>query len=372
MEQTRTELHTHLMGMLSAREFIQLINDYSDIIYWPVDREQDENSIIIDSSSLFNNKEAIEAISIPLGETRPYKEGLGSIYRNRSDILSFVVRNYAYNSNISEKEAQLIIYNDYFNRALEELIDYGVKYTEISFANEGLISSFVQDKDTLDKIKVNFLLCTQRANKIGPAFQERINKACATGLSIGFDIMGLELPMEERELRKTGKESFYRKLEPLLRILTQYDNSVLRIHSGESVGSEENTEHIFRMIDELKSEYGYPDFPPPELRIGHGVHYNKNDYFYNFLRKNHVIIEINGISNRALSNINSINELPYIDYLKHGIPIVLSTDAHGAYSTCTYIEDVLALKVFVKNHFEKGYELVKEIDDAILERKTRG
>ena len=372
MRQTKTELHTHLMGMLSAREFIQLINDYSDIIYWPIDRGQDENSIIIDSSSLINNKEAIEAISIPLGKTRPYKEGLDGLYRNRSSILAFVVQEYAYNSNISEEEAQLIVYNDYFNRSLEELIQYGVEYTEISFSNEKLFSKFVQDKDTLDKIKVNYLMCTQRSNKIGPSFQERINNSCGIGLAIGFDIMGIERPMEEKELSKTGKESFYRKLEPLLRILTQYDNSVLRIHSGESVGSEKNTEYIFRMIDELKEKYGYKDFPPPELRIGHGVHYNKNEYFYNFLRKNHVIIEINGVSNRALSNIKSIDELPYIDYLKHGIPIVISTDAHGAYSTCTYIEDILALRVFVRNHFEKGYELVKEIDDAILERKTRG
>lgn len=370
MKQTRTELHTHLMGMLSANEFIKLINDYSDIIYWPINKTFDGESVYIASSSLIDNEEAIEAISIPLGKRLPYKEGLNSLYRNRSELLAFVIENYSRNSGTSEEEVQKLVYTDYFNRAIKELIQCGVTYTEISFANEELISSFVQDVDTRDKIKVNFLLCTQRSNKIGPAFQERIINACESGLAIGFDIMGLELPMEERELRTTGKQSFYRKLDVLLRILVNYKNSVLRIHSGESVGSEENTEKIFRMIDTLKNEYGYRDFPPPELRIGHGLHYNKTPYYYNFLKQNHVIIEINATSNYALSNAESFDEIPYVDYLKHGIPIVISTDGHGAYSTCTYIEDMAALKNFIDHGIGKGYGIVTKIDDSILERKT--
>ena len=37
MEQTKTELHTHLMGILPAEKFLGFLSQYTDCIYWPID-----------------------------------------------------------------------------------------------------------------------------------------------------------------------------------------------------------------------------------------------------------------------------------------------------------------------------------------------
>jgi len=369
IKKTKTELHTHLMGMLTAKEFLNLIQEYSDYIYWPLNITENENSTYVSTDNLSKNVDAIRSISIPLGESRPYEEGLKSLYRNRSELLSFVVRYYAFKNNINELDAQKIIYNDYFNRCLLELINNGVKYVEISFANYELIESFVQSQDTKDKINYTFLLCTQRTNKIGPSMQEKIRNAYNKGIAVGFDFMGMETPLDQDELKKTGRKSYYRKIKAVLETLIYLPKSVFRIHSGESKGTEENTENIFKIIDEIKEENGYEDFPPPEMRIGHGIHYEKSDYYYNFMKKNHVIVEINAVSNLALSNIDSIDDLPYIDYLSHGIPIAISTDGHGAYSTTTIIEDKIAFYNYLKDKNKNAYRYLLDSESQYMERK---
>ena len=368
--QTKTELHTHLMGMLSSKEFLKLLVKYTEYIYWPINKTEDENSKYIDSIYLLDNEDAIKAISIPFGERRPYGEGLTDLYRNRSELLAFAIKIFASKNNINEDRAQQIVYNDYFNRSLNELIESGIQYTEISFANEDIIKCFEQNDETKGKLKYTFLLCTQRINKIGPSMQEKIKRAYEKGIAIGFDFMGMETPLDEDELKETGRKSYYRKLDSVLEVLVNYPDSVLRIHSGESFGTEENSEKIFRIIDKIKLNKGYKDFPPPELRIGHGIHYLKSDYYYDFLRKNNVIIEINAVSNIALSNINNIDELPYIDYLEHDIPIVLSTDGHGAYSTSVFIEDKISYYSYLKSRIPEAYTLLTKWEHNYMEKKV--
>ena len=369
-EQTKTELHTHLMGMLSAKEFLNLLVKYSNYIYWPINKPEDETSKYINSNYLIESEDAIEAISIPLGKRKPYEEGLRDLYRNRSELLAFVIRVFARKNNISEEIALQVVYNDYFNRCLKELVQNGVQYTEISFANEDIIKNFKQSEETKGRIKYTFLLCTQRTNKIGQSVQEKIKRAYENGIAIGFDFMGMETPLDEDELKETGRKSYYKKLDAALEILVTCPNSVLRIHSGEAFGTEENSEKIFRIIDKIKSDRGYKDFPPPELRIGHGIHYIKSKYYYDFLRKNNAVVEINAVSNNALSNINSLEELPYIDYLEHRIPIALSTDGHGAYNTSIIIEDKIAYYNYLKNKIPEAYTLLVKWEEFYMEKKV--
>lgn len=368
--QTRTELHTHLMGMLTANEFLKLLAKYSNYLYWPINKTEDENSEYVNSALLINNQAAIRAISIPDNEIRPYEKGLKELYRNRGELMKFVVKKFAVVNGLDEDIAQYIIYNDYFNRGIKELIEQGVKYTEISFSDEDIIEHLKLDEKLKDKINYSFLLCTRRYSKVGPSVQEKIKRACQKGDAVGFDFMGFETPIDEEELRKTGRKSWYRKLESVLEVLRLFPNSVLRIHSGEAVGTEENSEKLFRIIDEIKRDRGYDDFPPPELRIGHGVHYVKTDYYYDFLVKNHAIVEINSTSNIKLSNIKSFSELPYIDYLKHGIPIALSTDGHGAYDTKVIFEDKIAYLKFLKSKIPEAYSLLTEWENNYLEKKV--
>ena len=370
MKQTRTELHTHLMGMLSAKEFLKLLEDYTSKIYYPVNDSQNEFCEEIPVCDLINMPGVIEAISIPDGTRRPYGEGLHDIYRNRSELLAYVIQKKAKRCHVDEKVIREIVYNDYFNRCLKELVQHGVEYTEISFANEDLIEHFKQKRETKGKIKYTFLLCTQRTNKIGASVQYKMKHAYEEGNAIGFDIMGMETPLDDDELKETGRKSYYKKLNTILETLVTCPNSVLRIHSGEAPGTEGNSEKIFRIIDKIKGEKGYNDFPPPEFRIGHGIHYIKSDYYYDFLKQKHAIIEINAMSNFALSNIHDIYSLPYFDYVKHGIPIAISTDGHGAYNTSIIIEDKIAYINFLKENIPAAYNAIVEWEQDYIIKKV--
>jgi hypothetical protein len=195
------------MGMLTANEFLKLLAKYSRYIYWPINKTEDENSKYVSTDSLINNQEAIRAISIPKNEVRPYEQGLKELYRNRGELIKFVIKSFAITNNIDWKKAQEIIYNDYFNRGMRELIGHGVKYTEISFSDEEIIESLELDEEIKDNIHYSFLLCTRRYGKVGPAKQEIIRKACQKGYAIGFDFMGFETPIEKIELNRTGTKS---------------------------------------------------------------------------------------------------------------------------------------------------------------------
>ena len=367
--QTKSELHTHLMGMLSADKFMQLLEDYISLIYWPFNKAENENSKYLPIEKVKDKKTAISAISIPYGKRRNPKKGLESIYRNRSELISYAIKQYSKNKEIDETTAKYIIYSDYFNRALKELVDFGVKYAEISFANEDIIEHLVVDEELKKHIKYTFLLATQRTNRITQGTIDSIKRACENKVAVGFDLMGFETPLDDAELKKTGRKSYYKKLNLILKELMNHPNSVLRIHSGENRQSRGNSEKIFRIIDEIKRDNGYGDFPPPELRIGHGVYYEKNDYYYDFLKRNHAIIEINSTSNVALSNIENMDDLPYLDYLNHGIPIVLSTDGHGVYDTSILFEDATAFYSFINE--SGGYDHIVDWEESYIDKKVK-
>ena len=105
--------------------------------------------------------------------------------------------------------------------------------------------------------------------------------------------------------------------------------------------------------------------PPPELRIGHGIYFEKNDNYIKRLKDFGAIIEINASSNIALNNIDNFSLLPYDYYLKNGIPIVISTDGHGLYDTNIKIEDYIAQTT------SKYYDAITQADNAILEGKKK-
>lgn len=106
--------------------------------------------------------------------------------------------------------------------------------------------------------------------------------------------------------------------------------------------------------------------PPPEIRIGHGIYFDKNNVNYvRMLQELGAIIEINASSNFALGNIDEYNTLPYDHYLKNGIPTVISTDGHGLYDTSLKVEDYIASKV------SKYYKIIPPLEEKIIEGKMK-
>ena len=177
--------------------------------------------------------------------------------------------------------------------------------------------------------------------------------------------MGLEVPFSEADLDYNNSRSFQKKLEILFDELRQHDNTTLRIHSGE-VPNTNNTIITLQMINQIAETKGIV-IPPPEIRIGHGIHFTPSKEYLNLLKKFQCVVEINASSNFGLKNIQDYQDIPYNYYLENEIPIVLTTDGHGMYDTTIKQENEIA-----KRHTTpEQYETILKIDDDILERKVK-
>ncbi|MEG1821038.1 MAG: hypothetical protein RR201_02210 [Malacoplasma sp.] len=363
---TKTELHTHLMGMLTAKQFLKLISAFTSKIYWPINEPITENSKFVDINDIIKSEEFLNALRIRRNTTVNYQE-LNNFYHSRTELLKYAI--YIYEQKCGSKlKAETLIYSMYVNECLKELINQGVEYVEISYSIPRIINNIIVETEIQKKIKSKFLLSTDRSRPL-----RDIKRSCQdlkmlldNDLSAGFDIMGQEIPLTDIEKDysdySNNSQSFKRKLELLLDTMNHYKNSTLRIHSGETKMSFDNTEQILIYIKELKEEKKFI-IPPPEIRIGHGIYFNKNEKYLSLLREFGVIVEINASSNLALGNIHTYSDLPYDYYLNSGIKVVLSTDGHGLYHTTIPIESTIAQ--LVSNNYEK----IISTDDDVIERK---
>ena len=375
--QTKTELHTHLIGMLSAESFIEFLKDNGlEYLYWPLDKPVDENSKFISFDEILSNHELyyefMNKIQIKRKTKTKYEESLNSYYITRSELIKYIIEIQKDSAdNISSVKKR--IYNDYINRSLNELIKQGVEYVEISYSNRQVLKDFKLDDDIKDKIKCCFLLSTDRSRKLKEfkRSSKDLKQLIEQDLSVGFDIMGeeREFSIEELDYSDSSKNSrsFKRKLEVIIEMMNNHENTTLRIHSGETINGFNNTELVLEMIEEISEERNII-IPPPEIRIGHGIHFENNENYIRLLKKFYCIIEINATSNYALSNIEVYSQIPYRFYLENGIPIVISTDGHGLYDTEIGIEDEIART----NIGDELYSFVTDIDSIILNSKTGG
>ena len=383
MEQTKTELHTHLMGMMTAEGFVDFLSQYLDCIYWPINEPISNATQTVPIASILNDKDALNSLRIPHGEQVDYFT-LDDRYSTRTELLKLAAHttfsklydmledNYPNVSNedkrkIITQQAETTVYNDYINRSLQELVNQNVKYVEISYSNPRRIASFQISQNLQDKITCKFLLSTDRSRSTRNMKQsaKSLKKILTQGTSVGVDVMGQERPFSIEELDYNNSRSFQRKLEILFDELLQYDNTTLRIHSGE-IPAPNNTLITLRMIDQIATKKGIV-IKTPEIKVGHGLHFNPSEDYVNLLKKFHCIVELNASSNFGLKNIKDYNEIPYSYYLENDIPVVISTDGHGLYDTTIKEEDSIA-----KNHTtEKEYNTILQIDSDILGKKVK-
>lgn len=383
MEQTKTELHTHLMGMLTAEGFVDFLSQYLEYIYWPINEPISNDFQTIPIECILNNPDVLDSLRIPHGKQVNYFT-LDDRYATRIELLKLAAHNlfsklYSllnnHYQNISEEDrrkiffqqAETIVYNDYINRSLQELVNQHVEYVEISYSNPRRIASFQIDPKLQDKITCKFLLSTDRSRSIKNLKKSAkdLRKILKQGSSVGIDIMGQERQFSIEELDYNNSRSFQKKLEILFDELLQKENTTLRIHSGE-IPAPNNTLITLEMIDQIATKKGIV-IPPPEIRIGHGLYFNPSKEYVRLLKKFQCIVELNASSNFGLKNITDYNEVPYSYYLENDIQVVIATDGHGLYDTTIQQEDSIA-----KEHTtESQYKTILQIDNDILEKKVR-
>ena len=271
MEQTKTELHTHLMGMMSSERFLKFLSNYLDCVYWPLDEPISNASQTVPISSLLTDEDALDSLRIPHGTQVDYFT-LDDRYATRTELLKLAVhktfsRLY---SEVKEKHPDVIdetvkkavtstaettVYNDYINSSLLELVNQGVEYVEISYSNPRIITNFVMDDYLKDKITCKFLLSTDRSRSLKNMRQsiKSLRTLLVTSFAVGIDIMGQERPFSKEELDPNNSKSFEKKLEMAFDELLQHNDTTLRIHSGE-IPSKDNTLLTLRMIEHIATK----------------------------------------------------------------------------------------------------------------------
>ena len=364
---TKTELHTHLMGMLSAEGFLNFLASFDYEMPLLGNGEinfESSKTERIPVKKLMGYDKVIEQISIKYGNKVSYGN-LEKLYYVRSMLLKDLI---AILNKDNDEDNKVKVYSKYLEESLKELIAQKVEYVEISFSNAKVIDEIMNNinPNITKNIKCKFLVSTDRSNvekefkKSARCLENLVNKGC----SVGFDIMGSEIPLTALDLDKNSKLGFYKKLIPLVETLHKLKHTTLRIHSGETYMSDGNTEKILHILEDVENDLGI-SLPPPFIRIGHGVHFRKDDEYIRLLQKFKCIVEINATSNYALSNINKYYELPYNYYLNNGIPIVISSDGHGLYDTTKQKEDSIASAIATK----ENNEIIEYIDSHIADIK---
>ncbi|MDH3273296.1 MAG: adenosine deaminase [Gammaproteobacteria bacterium] len=81
-------------------------------------------------------------------------------------------------------------------------------------------------------------------------------------------------------------------------------------------------------------------------RIGHGINLIGDDDTMLLMRHGPYMVEINLISNLLLQYVNDINEHPFPEYLRTGIPVALSTDDRGMWDSTMTDEFFVAVTEF--------------------------
>ena len=346
---TKTELHTHLMGMLSYEGLINFLDKLGYMFPVKYGKRLEFDSAYVEripAKDALYDMDIRRQLSIPKGSQASYEE-LNQLYFVRNAIMGDIIsllKNKADDPDLGD-EIKYTLYGQYIEESLKELIDQGVEYVEISFSNAKIIENAINyvDPVVLDQIKCKFLLSTDRS-KVAKDFRQcsrYMANLIEQDVAVGLDVMGSEFPLSDLDMDRTSKFGLEQKLIPVIEQLNKWQDSTLRIHSGETRNSSENTLKILRIIDIIADDLKII-IPPPQIRIGHGIYFYRSEEYLDLLRKFKCAIEINASSNYALDNIDRFSDIPYNYYLDNDIPVVICSDGHGMYDTTKQIEDRIA------------------------------
>lgn len=414
----KTELHTHLLEILNAEEFVNFVNQFNISFPLDINGNIDFESGVEHKYSDILKYDLLDKLYESL-TLNPSKETnfdiLEDIVKNRSELIKRCANNLytelsirpgwlerekslkyetssieeeirkekslpkskwnkekleKLNNELSEKKnynenlALAETYNLLLDESLKKLSKEKIEYSEISFSSPNTLR--VLSKKHRNDSNFKLLMSVNRENNVKhfKKVSKNLEELLYEGSVIGLDIMGYERPIDDEEY-----EVFKDRYEWILPVLHMYPNSVLRIHAGEFVDATENVYKTLKAIKEtsekinegcinlFKEEWG--TVPPPRIRIGHGINIEKNPELIKLLKELDVIVEFNISSNYALGHIKDLNDFPLKFYEDNGIKYVFSTDGGGVYSTSLLQEENLANNLTYK-YVGGGNKPIKE------------
>ncbi len=376
-EKVKTELHTHLIEILDSKRFLDLVERFNGVV-----RLNENGMFDFVKGTPFTMEDikrfpglyerVLSQLEIPINRVGSFEE-LEVKVANRTRLLLDVADAFGNENGLGDMlEARVLVTKVLLRDSLCYLRDSDVEYVEVSHSNVKVIKGILDSLDDTfynETAGINFRFLFS-SSRLKPARDFRQNarhldEALESGHVIGFDLMGLENRFSEGDLTDSYKDSIYNKLHPLIMVLNRYSNSVLRLHSGEFANTDTNTENILSALARICNDLGIR-IPPPEVRVGHGLHIEENKRLVELLKAFDCIVEVNASSNFALGHVKDLREVPYQFYLDNGIRMVVSTDGGGFYGTTSKQEKSIA-STFVD---VEGLEKILENDREIYDRKA--
>jgi adenosine deaminase len=330
----RTDIHTHLGGVLSASECIDILKNNNiklpDNITSQLKTERNVKVEDLDEASI--NK-LTSLLSIPIDKQSTFLE-LEEIYSNRGFI---------------NKDPSL--FRDILQSMGNKYKKEGIEYAEISFSSitdPEYINIINEELPRIEKelgVTLTFMAGIWRHSDDAWVDYEvdKLKSAIHNPYIVGLDVMGHEtnsiLEIKEK-LIQMGRE--IKAIDP---------DFNLRIHAGENKVHPENVYESLLIAQDAGVN----------CRIGHGL-YGFNDKALNLAKKNNSIIEFNLHSNLSLNNINGI-----FDGIKKiigkGIPFVFSSDGGGIYNGSA--ADSLSAAGLSKSQVE----ILKDVEEKYIKSK---
>ena len=153
--------------------------------------------------------------------------------------------------------------------------------------------------------------------------------------------------------------------------IAQADESfVIRVHAGENDSQKDNIAHSIACVkDSLE-----PGQTMPKMRLGHGlytysINSKKGKEVLKQLKENNVVLEFQITSNVRLNNLNTLQEHPLKQYLKHGIRCVQGTDGAALYGTSSIDEQLSLEKMLGLSDTE--LKQMRDAEEAIIDESRR-
>ena len=189
------------------------------------------------------------------------------------------------------------------------------------------------------KLTLKFLYYSLREQPLDAVFAQTLNafEAVSRSQSKGGNLIGVNLVQPEDGIISLRD---YREQMQIFKYLHQiYPQVNISLHAGEITPEIATPSDLnYHIHDALLTGQAQ--------RVGHGVdiaHEDHAEEILDYMAKQHKAVEINLISNKRILNVSG-KEHPLNYYLKHHVPVVLSTDDEGILRTdltAQYVEAVI-------------------------------
>jgi|GEM_PF-1410899 len=332
-----TDLHTHLSGQVSSHDLIQIGLRHHTLypvsalkklgLAYPEDKLTDMKRMVFLPTAHLDTSTAKTEPAVQLSDLSPdvlarLEQAMSLSPENQSTYQDMEVCYY-----LREPFTKnLDVLPDILRKVAQEYQKQGVQYAELSTNSVTdpkwlkVIHDVMPEIEQETGVALRFLAGIPR-NLNDQAILERIEKfkrAAASPYIVGVDVLGYEM-------NKTSHlQSHLENLAAWIR-----DNAphmVLRIHAGENP---KNFDNVRECLD-LAERYGI------RMRIGHAV-YGIDDATIERARRlgenQQLMLEFNPDSNMANNNIDFPHEIPLLNFIHRGVPVVLSSDGAGIYRT---------------------------------------